>query len=115
MTLKKISPEKLSEKMNYEKNILLLDVRAEDKYNEYHITNSNIEMLNIPKNHIFELEKGKEDKVIPLQKRGKQLVITCTTGNSAIKCGEILSNQGYDVTILTGGITAWRAFKGRDK
>ncbi|HLQ97547.1 MAG TPA: rhodanese-like domain-containing protein, partial [Candidatus Dormibacteraeota bacterium] len=32
---------------------------------------------------------------------------TCTTGNSAGKCADILEDKGYQVTVLEGGITAW--------
>jgi rhodanese-related sulfurtransferase len=49
MTFKTISPEKLYEKMKNQEDILLLDVRSEDKYNDFHIEDPRIEMLNIQK------------------------------------------------------------------
>ena len=109
MTLKKISPEELYEKMNNQEKIVLLDVRAEEKYNDYHIEDPTIENLNINKNDIFNLVENKEDSITSLPKE-KGIIVTCTTGNSATKCATILSEREYDVTVLEGGITAWKEF-----
>ena len=109
MTLKRISPEELYEKMKSEEKIVLLDVRAEEKYNDYHIENSNIESLNINKNDIFNLVEDDQGASRSLPKE-KELIVTCTTGNSATKCATILSEKEYDVTVLEGGITAWKEY-----
>ncbi len=109
MTLKKISPEELYEKMQNQEKIVLLDVRAEEKYNDYHIDNSSIESLNINKNDIFNLVEDKQGTISTLPKE-KELIVTCTTGNSATKCATILSEREYDVTVLEGGITAWKKY-----
>ena len=60
LTLKKISPKELHERMQGEEKVLLLDVRAEEKYNEYHIEDSQVLCLNIPKTVIFNLEERDE-------------------------------------------------------
>jgi hydroxyacylglutathione hydrolase len=109
LTLKRISPEELYEKMKSEEKIVLLDVRAEEKYNDYHIENSNIESLNINKNDIFNLVEDDQGASRSLPKE-KELIVTCTTGNSATKCATILSEKEYDVTVLEGGITAWKEY-----
>ncbi|MDF2039936.1 rhodanese-like domain-containing protein [Cytobacillus oceanisediminis] len=106
MALNKISPKELYEKMKQEK-VTLLDVRAEEKYKAYHLEGSNIESLNIPKtniiNHTFDAE------IISLPKE-KEIIVTCTTGNSAARCAAILSEKEYNATVLVGGITAWKEF-----
>jgi len=109
MTIKKISPEELFERMNNQEKLVLLDVRAEEKYNDYHIEHSSIENLNINKNDIFNLVENKEDAITLLPNK-KEIIVTCTTGNSATKCATILSEKEYDVTVLEGGITAWKEF-----
>lgn len=106
MTLKKVSPEEFYKKVKDEDHVVLLDVRAEDKYNDFHIEGNNIESLNIPKTNILDYD---EDKVHALPK-DKEIVVVCTTGNSATKCANILSEHDYDVVVLDGGITAWKEF-----
>ncbi|HWL25146.1 MAG TPA: rhodanese-like domain-containing protein [Ureibacillus sp.] len=109
MTLKVISPKALDEKLQKNEPTFLLDVRAEEKYNDYHITDPNIKNQNIPKNIIFDLEENGEEGLQSLPKNS-EIVITCTTGNSARKCAEILSKKEYHVTLLDGGITAWKEY-----
>jgi rhodanese-related sulfurtransferase len=109
MILKKISPEKLYEKMKDQEKILLLDVRTEGKYNEFHIKDTSIENLNIPKTNIFNIAENKEAAINTLPKE-KEIIVTCTTGNSATKCATILSEREYDVVVLEGGITAWKKY-----
>src|SRR5690625_1752237 len=110
MLPRKISSESLFKKLENLEDILLVDVRAEEKYNEYHIKSSSIEYLNIPKVNIFKLEE-QENSTVSLPK-DKEIIVTCTTGNSATKCANILSEQGYNVKVLDGGITAWKEFTG---
>nr|WP_106782585.1 rhodanese-like domain-containing protein [Lysinibacillus timonensis] len=109
MTIKTITPEGLVQKMNDQEKIVLLDVRAEEKYNDYHIEDSSIENVNIDKATIFNLEESEEGSISMLPK-DKEIVVTCTTGNSATKCANILSNRNYDVIVLEGGITAWKEY-----
>lgn len=109
MPLKKITPEELFQKMNTQEKIVLLDVRAEEKYNDFHIEGQSVESQNIHKEEIFKSEENKSNAVGSLPK-DKEIVVTCTTGNSATKCANILSNQEYNVAVLDGGITAWKEF-----
>ncbi|MCS0671456.1 rhodanese-like domain-containing protein [Cytobacillus firmus] len=110
MALNKISPKELYEKMKKEK-VTLLDVRAEEKYKAYHLEGSNIESFNIPKtrilNHTFEAEIEAETNSLP---KGEEIIVACTTGNSAARCAAILSEKKYNATVLEGGITAWKEF-----
>lgn len=103
--IKTITAEELYKKMQMQEELLLLDVRAEDKYNQFHIEGDNIEGINIPKTKIFALED--EENIAELS-NNKEIVITCTTGNSATRCANILSERNYDVVVLEGGVTAWK-------
>jgi rhodanese-related sulfurtransferase len=106
-----ISPEELFAKMKREGKVNILDVRAEEKFKEFHIEGSGLETQNIPKTDIFE---GRESVAqIP---KDAEIVVTCTTGNSATKCANILAEKDYNVLVLEGGITAWKEFiKATDK
>lgn len=108
LALKRISPEELLERIRGEEKVLLLDVRAEEKYNDYHIEDSQVLSLNIPKTVIFNLEEGDELAQISKEQR---LVVTCTTGNSATRCAAILDGLGYQVEVLEGGLTAWKEYR----
>ena len=109
LTVKTITPEELFQKMNAQEKLVVLDVRAEEKYNDFHIEGSKIESLNINKADIFKLEENNQEDIHSLPK-DKEIIVTCTTGNSATKCGNILSERDYDVVVLEGGITAWKEY-----
>ncbi|GKV65314.1 MULTISPECIES: ASCH domain-containing protein [Sporosarcina] len=109
MTINRITPEELYSKMNAQEELVLVDVRAAEKYNDFHISGSSIKGMNIPKTEIFKIEDGTEHNISEMP-RNKELIITCTTGNSAAKCASILSEKEYDVVLLEGGITAWQEY-----
>ncbi|WP_158233864.1 ASCH domain-containing protein [Sporosarcina sp. P3] len=107
--VKTITAEELFRKVKAEEALVLVDVRAEDKYNHFHIEANTVEDINVPKTEIFTFEDEVE-KVIPQLPKNKGMIITCTTGNSATKCANILADRDYDVTVLEGGITAWKEY-----
>ncbi|MCH1624001.1 rhodanese-like domain-containing protein [Ferdinandcohnia quinoae] len=105
MSLSKITVKELSKKLEKDNGVFVLDVRAEEKFKDFHIDES----TNIPKTNIFELDE-KQMEVIDLLPKDKEIVVTCTTGNSARKCAEILAEKDYKVTVLEGGLTAWKEY-----
>ncbi|WP_160725348.1 rhodanese-like domain-containing protein [Bacillus sp. USDA818B3_A] len=109
MTIKTITPKELEARLKGNGQTYILDVRAEDKYNDFHIEAPKIKSFNIPKTTIFELEEKRVEEVASLPKN-HEIVVTCTTGNSAKKCATILSEKNYNVTLLEGGITAWKEY-----
>jgi rhodanese-related sulfurtransferase len=106
MAVKIISAEELYEKAGNQDKLVLLDVRAEEKYKDYHIEEAAIKNINIPKNFIFE---NNEEAIKGLPKE-QEIVVACTTGNSAAKCANILSEKDYNVVVLDGGITSWKEY-----
>lgn len=100
--MKTILPKELNEKLKLEE-VFILDVRAEEKFAQEHIANS----INLPKTYIFDLQEQNIESIANLPK-DKEIIVTCTTGNSAKKCANILSEKGYQVTVLEGGLTAWK-------
>ena len=107
--MKTITPEELYQKLNSKENLVILDVRAEEKYNDYHIEATGIKNLNINKTEIFNLEENNREEISDLPK-DKPIIVTCTTGNSATNCANILAERDYDVVVLEGGITAWKEY-----
>ena len=104
---KKITPIELDEKLKRNEKVILLDVRAEEKYNDFHLEDPLIESHNIPKTEIFEAAEG---SLLALPNEA-EIIVTCTTGNSAAKCAQILSEHHYKVTVLEGGLTAWKEYQ----
>lgn len=109
MTLQTITAEQLYKKMNAEEKVVLVDVRAEEKYNDFHIAGPTVESIHVPKTEIFALE-GTEQRAPSSIPTTKEVIITCTTGNSATKCANILAEHDYQVVLLEGGITAWKDY-----
>lgn len=105
--MKTITSAELANRQKKNEELLILDVRAEEKFKNYHIEEQHIHSVNIEKTHIFE----DDSESIASLPKDKEIIITCTTGNSARKCAEILAEKHYNVTLLEGGITAWKAYK----
>jgi len=87
------------EKAMASKNIQLLDVRTADEYKAGHIKNS------LQANWLNKAEF--EDRTSHLDKN-KPIFIYCLSGGRSAAAANYLSDKGYDVTNLTGGITAWK-------
>lgn len=109
MTLKKITPEQLFQKIRQKEPLTILDVRSQEKYNNFHMEGENIQSMNIHKTLVFELEDNKEKEIPSLPKKG-EIIVVCTTGNSASACATILAGKDYDVAVLEGGLTAWKEY-----
>lgn len=103
--MNKITPEKLKERLDQEE-LTILDVRTKDKFEIGHLRHSNAENINVFKEDIFALEKEKDGIELPFSPK-REVIVTCTSGNSATKCTEILAKHGYKVTVLEGGMVNW--------
>lgn len=102
--MKTMTASELAEKLTKNEEVIILDVRSSEKYNAYHIDNENVRSLNIEKSNIFTFN----EEVVSSLPKNQEIIVTCTTGNSARKCADILSEKGFDVTVLSGGVTAWK-------
>lgn len=87
------------EKVIASSNIQLLDVRTADEYKSGHIKHS------LQANWLNKAEF--EDRTSHLDK-SKPVYIYCLSGGRSAAAAAYLSEKGYDVTNLTGGITAWK-------
>ncbi len=91
------------------KSIVLIDVRSQVEYAEDHIGNSNLVPLpeiegEVGVQQVKHLVERYEQK----QQVKPTVVLYCTSGMRSIKANKYLSDRGYQVITLTGGITAWR-------
>jgi rhodanese-related sulfurtransferase len=97
VTMNKISSEDAKKIMGVEKNIVILDVRTEDEYNEGHIDKSVLIPLDDLKDRVQEMLKDKDQKIL----------IYCRSGNRSNQAGKILEELGYTNLYDFGGINSW--------
>lgn len=107
--MKKITPKDLKEKLDVGK-ATILDIRSKETFALHALEHNNANKINIPKYTIFSLENTNSEVDLPFSK-DTEVFITCTTGNSAENCASILSDKGYNVTVLEGGMAAWNLKK----
>lgn len=103
--MRRITAQQLKKKLTKDK-VKILDVRSEEKFKIDHLNHQNAENIHIPKTEIFSMEETNEKVDLPIT-TDEEIIVTCTSGNSASRCTKILREKGYHVTLLEGGMTAW--------
>ncbi len=94
-----ITPSQAKDKIDKDKNVLLLDVRTREEFSEGHIAGA----MNIP---VDELEK----RLNELKKyKNFEIIVYRRSGNRSRRASEILVRHGFKyVYNLSGGIIEWR-------
>jgi len=96
--VKDISAKQARELIDKEKDVIVVDVRTREKYNEVHIKGANL----IP---VQELEQNIHK--IP---KDKKVIVHCGSGNSSSKACDILKGKGLKgLYHLKGGIREWQS------
>ncbi len=95
----RISPKDAYEWIKKDKDVVVLDVRTYEEYkNDGHIKGAILIPLNQLKDKIDELKQYKDKKII----------VYCRSGNRSVMASRILSNLGFKVFNMDGGINAWK-------
>jgi len=96
-----IDPSQLKALLNSRSELLLLDIREEWEYDEYHIGGVNIPLNSLP----FRLQEI-------IQWKQKPVVVHCKSGNRGKTGTKYLLKQGFaDVRNLEGGLQAYLNFQ----
>ena len=82
-----------------DENIMVVDVRTADEYAGGHITNA----INIDVKRAGFLYEA--DEKLP---KDKTIAVYCQGGVRSRKAASLLSNDGYTVINLAGGISEWK-------
>ncbi|KJS84359.1 MAG: hypothetical protein JM58_10970 [Peptococcaceae bacterium BICA1-8] len=93
-----IKPQMAYEQLQKEKDIILLDVRTTEEYNEKHIPGSLLIPVEVLKEDVEEKIKDKESKIF----------VYCRTGNRSATAAKILVELGYTNVFNMGGIMDWK-------
>lgn len=82
----------------YQDGVLLLDVRTQEEWDEYHAPDTAFIPLDELPNRLAELPKDQE------------IVVVCRSGNRSQAGRDILLEAGFaNVTSMAGGLSAWRS------
>ena len=97
--LEELNPASFAEKINNDKNGVVVDVRTPMEYNQGHLSNSLLIDINSPS---FADEIGKLDKT-------KNYYIYCRSGQRSWHAGNYMLKQGFQtVAHLAPGILGWQ-------
>lgn len=94
---RQMDPAEAKAQLEQDKNIILLDVRTQEEYNEKHIEGSKLIPLNILEDKVEEEIPNKEQKII----------IYCRSGNRSNTALNTLLKMGYKNVYDLGGINSW--------
>ncbi|RBQ24253.1 Thiosulfate sulfurtransferase GlpE [Candidatus Methanobinarius endosymbioticus] len=99
MNNKEITPEEAKSELKENNDIILLDVRTKEEYDEKYAPNC----ILIPLNEL-------SDKVLDKIKNKKQeIIIYCRSGRRSKKALEILNKSRYtNISFIEGGIDNWK-------
>lgn len=97
MEYKKISQVEAKRIMDNEEDIIILDVRTEEEFDEEHIDNAIV----IP---VDEIEERVESV---LTEKAKKILVYCRSGKRSLKACEKLLKLGYTNVLDFGGIIDW--------
>ena len=94
-----VSPQAALERIRTDKNIVLLDVRSREEYNDElgHLENSILIPINELEDRVGELARYKD----------KTVIAYCSHGIRSARAAKFLTKKGFSVLSLMGGLTKW--------
>ena len=92
---KEITPRELSKRLKRGESVLIVDVREPDEWATGHIAGSK----HIPLGQLMVNQHKLDLK--------HEIIIVCRSGGRAGLACELLSEKGFNVVNLTGGLLAW--------
>lgn len=104
--VEKIKPEELKEKIESGEDMILLDVRAENEYNEWSIDVNNGEIYNHP---YFALLDGLTDELKQeIEGEEREIVVICAKGGSSEYIASLIKEEtGIDAKNMEQGMNGW--------
>lgn len=86
--------------------MFLFDVRNESDFMDWKIEGQNIDYLNVP---YFELIDGVEP-VLDKIPTDKKVIVVCAKEGSSVLIADMLSEKGFEVSYLKGGMKSWSEY-----
>jgi rhodanese-related sulfurtransferase len=94
-----ISPVKAQELLSKDDNTVFLDVRTPDEFSTGHIQGSTLMPVQLLSQNLSELDEIKN----------KKIVVYCASGMRSVSASRILSEHGFTVLNMSGGIGQWKS------
>ena len=101
-----IEPEALKERIDAGEGVVLLDTRATEEFDQWHIDGENVSVLNVPYFEFLLNDEFDEDLIADLP-RDQTVTVLCAKGDSSEYVAALLSEHGYDVNHLARGMNGW--------
>ncbi|MNW51616.1 rhodanese-like domain-containing protein [Paenibacillus timonensis] len=102
MAFKATTPNEVAERLNKGETLSLLDVREQDEWMEGHVAGAKHIPLGELDLRLNELDPNHE------------MIVICRSGNRSRMACEFLSERGFHVVNMTGGLNAWTSNLVRD-
>ncbi|AEH39381.1 MBL fold metallo-hydrolase [Halopiger xanaduensis] len=97
------SPTELSDRLRDDEDVLVLDIRHRDDYEEWHVPNSiNLNVYD----ELTDDPEAAKDALADLP-NDREIVTVCAAGVVSQTATDVLREMGYDATTLTDGMNGW--------
>lgn len=93
-----ITPRQADELLRHDGNVTLLDVRTPEEFSQMRIEGAVLMPVQALQENILKLEHLK----------GKKVIVYCRSGSRSVTASRILTENGFVVLNMRGGITEWR-------
>ncbi|MCO8245599.1 MULTISPECIES: MBL fold metallo-hydrolase [unclassified Haladaptatus] len=100
-----VTPDELYERIDAGDAVTILDVRATDEYEKWHIDDENVETINVP---YFEyLADDPDDELFDPVPEDEEVTVLCAKGGSSEYIAGLFAEREYDVNHLEDGMKGW--------
>jgi glyoxylase-like metal-dependent hydrolase (beta-lactamase superfamily II)/rhodanese-related sulfurtransferase len=96
--------EELKARIDRGEDVFVLDVRARETYDEWHLEGERLEVLNYP---YFELLDELPEELIRVLPEDIPITTLCAKGETSEMVAEAVSREGLDVEHLVDGMEGW--------
>ncbi|MFW5938714.1 MAG: MBL fold metallo-hydrolase [Halanaeroarchaeum sp.] len=108
-----IEPSVLKARIDAGERVVILDVRSEGNYGEWHIDGETVESYNVP---YFEFIAEEYDPdLLADVPEDEEVVVLCAKGEASAYVGGLMVEHGFDVIHLTDGMEGWARIYERDE
>ena len=104
--VQKVSIESLVEAMQQPEGVFILDVRNRDDYDAWKIEGHHVTSKNIPYFDFLE----EDERLFSELPQDRPIYTVCAKGGSSEYVAQILSEKGYHVYSVSGGMEAWSQY-----
>ncbi|MCY9694214.1 rhodanese-like domain-containing protein [Paenibacillus alginolyticus] len=92
---KEITPQEVSERLKQSESLFIIDVREPNEWSAGHIAGAK----HIPLGQLIERQHELDPK--------RETIVVCRSGNRSGLACELLTEKGFNVVNMTGGLNAW--------